>query len=350
MPVPVLEREECNTDTPFGQYREKSSQRLIYTRKTSHLVTELNYRHVLFKDYLGTAPDKHYLYQASFKGYNMTSPLEFKVGRIGAGNNRFQTIDGISWYYPWGNRLYTTFDLGRISSIDDSQKNKPSFSEGRLHYRFNEKAFMAVKAVKQYDESFGSAMFGYNGDDLLVTGEVLGGSATDTLHLAMQYISERKFDLTSDYIINQNDVSDSGIMRHYLGLETGEIYIESGIGSHFWFNGPDIDESWFYEGSLTWGNSSSDNLTAGYLVESTPASSSRTIFARAERKVSKKTTLMLGVEDTTFENSAGSVQNLEGGIRRKVQWGYFELRGAVISGGADSDMQKDVRLRAGYEF
>lgn len=51
MPVPVLEREECNTDTPFGPFREKSAQRLIYTRKTSHLVSEFNFRHVLYTDY-----------------------------------------------------------------------------------------------------------------------------------------------------------------------------------------------------------------------------------------------------------------------------------------------------------
>ncbi|MFZ5949247.1 MAG: hypothetical protein ACOYXC_00965, partial [Candidatus Rifleibacteriota bacterium] len=348
MPVPVLEREECNTDTPFGQYREKSSQRFIYTRKTSHLVTEINYRHVLFKDYLGTAPEKNYLYQASFKGYNLSSPLEFKAGRIGAGNNKLQTIDGVSWYYPWGNRLYTTVDLGRVAPIDDEQKDNPSFAEARFHYRFNEQAFMAIKGVNQYDDSFGSAMLGYNGEDLRVTGEYLGGSATDTLHLSMQYLSPKKFDWTSDYLIYHNSTSDSGTMRHYLGLETGSFYIESGIGNRFWFNGPNTPDSWFYEGTLTWGNRSSDNITAGYLVESTPASASRTIYAHAERKVSKKTTLSLGVEDTTFEKGEGSVQNLEGGIRRRVQWGHVELRGAVISGGSDSDLQKDVRLKAAY--
>jgi hypothetical protein len=58
----------------------------------------------------------------------------------------------------------------------------------------------------------------------------------------------------------------------------------------------------------------------------------------------------LGVDDTRFENQSGTVQNLEGAIRRRVQWGYFELSGALISGGSDSDLQKDVRLRAGYEF
>jgi len=34
MPVPYIEREESNTDTPFGPYREKSAQRFVYTRKT----------------------------------------------------------------------------------------------------------------------------------------------------------------------------------------------------------------------------------------------------------------------------------------------------------------------------
>ncbi len=351
MPVPVIERQEHNTDTPFGQYREKSSQRLIYTRKTSHLVTEFNYRHVLFKDYLGVAPDKHHLYQASFKGYNLTSPLEFRVGRIGAGNNNLQTIDGISWYYPWGNRMYTTVDLGKVANIDDSRKNQPSFAEARLHYNFNRQAFMAVKAVNRYDEDFGSAMFGYNGEELLLTAEFLGGSATDTMHLSMQYLSPHKFDWTSDYVINHNEDSNSGLMRHYLGLETGEFYIESGVGSTFWFDGPEMPDNRFYEGSLTWGRPSSDNISAGYLVETTPASASRTIYASAQRKVSHKTTLTLSVDDTTFDNAAGgAVQNLEGAIRRRVQWGYVELRGALISGGSDTDLQKDVRLRAGYEF
>jgi hypothetical protein len=139
-------------------------------------------------------------------------------------------------------------------------------------------------------------------------------------------------------------------MRHYLGLESGEFYLETGIGKKFWFNGPKTPEDWFYEGSLTWGSPGSDMVSAGYLVESTPASASRTIFAGAQRKISSRTFLELNVEDTTFENQNKSVQNLEGAIRRKVSWGYFELRGAVISGGSDSDLQKDIRLRAGYEY
>lgn len=350
MPVPVIEREEHNTDTPFGQYREKSSQRLIYTRKTSHLVTEFNYRHVLFKDHLGVAPDRHHLYQASFKGYNLSSPLEFRVGRIGAGNNNFQTVDGFSWYYPWGNRLYTTLDLGRIANVDGQKKSEISFAEGRFHYRFNQQAFMAIKAVNRYDKSSGAAMFGYNGDELLMTGEIIGGSATDTMHLSMHYMADNKFDWSADYLINHGDDSDSGLMRHCLGLEAGEMYIEGMAGSTFWFNGPKVPDNRFYEGSLTWGRPSGNNVSAGYLVETTPATASRTIFARAQRKVSAKTRLSLGVDDTRFENQSGTVQNLEGAIRRRVQWGYFELSGALISGGSDSDLQKDVRLRAGYEF
>lgn len=351
MPVPILERQECNTDTPFGQFREKSSQRLIYTRKTSHLITEFNYRHLLFKDFVGTAPEKSYIYQASFKGYNLSSPLEFRVGRFAAGNDLLNTIDGVSWYYPWSDKMYTSMNLGRIAPVDDDYDNDSnSYAESRLHYKFNRQAFMAIKGVNQNDETAGGLMLGYNGEEFLMTADYQSRSSTDTLRLNMQYISPHKFDMTSDYLINHNEKSDSGLMRHYLGLESGEFYLETGIGKKFWFNGPKTPEDWFYEGSLTWGSPGSDMVSAGYLVESTPASASRTIFAGAQRKISSRTFLELNVEDTTFENQNKSVQNLEGAIRRKVSWGYFELRGAVISGGSDSDLQKDIRLRAGYEY
>ena len=350
MPVPVFEREESNTDTPFSPYREKSAQRFVYTRKTTNLVSEFNYRHVLYKDLYGTAPEKNYLYQASFKGYNMSSPLEFKAGRIVTGNNLLQTVDGASWFYPWGKRLKSSLDFGRIAPIDSQNSGQPSFGEGRLHYTFNNNAFMAVKAVKQFDESFGGAMLGYNSTDFRISGEFLGGSATDSLHLSMQYIDPHKFDLTSDYRLLKGDTSDSGIMRHYAGLESGQIYFEAGVGSQFWFDGPEIPETWFYDGNISWHAVNRDNASIGYTVESTPASASRTIYARAERQISQKTNFGIGVEDTRLENSGGSVQNLEGRLRRRVQWGYVELSGAVITGGSDSDMQKDIRLRAGYEF
>lgn len=350
MPVPVFEREESNTDTPFGPYREKSAQRFVYTRKTTNLATELNFRHVLYKDLFGVAPEKNYLYQASFKGYNMSSPLEFKAGRIVTGNNLLQTIDGVSWYYPSGNRLKTTIDFGRIAAIDSGNGDQPSFAEGRMHYTFNNNAYMAVKAVKQYDENFGGAMVGYNSDEFRVSGEVLGGSATDSLHLAMQYIDPHRFDLTSDYRLFKNDVSDSGMMRHFAGLESGQMYVEAGVGSRFWYNGPKTDDTWFYDGNVSWMAKNRDNASLGYLVETTTASTSRTIYGRAERQISQKTSFGIGVEDTRFEKSGGSVQNLEGRLRRRVQWGWVELSGAVITGGGDSDLQKDVRLRAGYEF
>jgi len=350
MPVPVLEREEFNTDTPFGPYREKSAQRFVYTRKTTHLVSEFAYRHVLYKDLYGTAPEKNYLYQASFKGYNLSSPLQFKVGRMVTGNNNLQTVDGVSWFYPWGNSLKTTVDLGRIAQIDSGQSGNPSFAEGRLHYTLNESTFLAVKTVRQFDESFGGAMIGYSSEDFRITGEFLGGGATDTVHLAMQYIDPHKFDLTSDYRLFSNDQSDSGQMRHYAGIETGQLYFEAGVGNRFWFNGPKIPDAWFYEGSASWTGSKRDKASVGYLHESTNATASRTLSARADRRISHKTTFSIGVEDTRFERSAGSVQNLESSLRRRVQWGYVELSGAVITGSSDADMQKDIRLRAGYEF
>jgi len=350
MPVPVLEREECNTDTPFGPFREKSAQRLIYTRKTSHLVSEFNFRHVLYTDYMGFAPERNMLYQASFKGYNLSNPLEFKVGRIMTGNNTLQTVDGVSWFYPWGNRLKTTIDLGSIANVDTKVKGQPSFGEGRLHYSFNDNAFMAVKAVKQFDESFGGVMLGYNIRDFRMTGEYLGGSGTDTVNLAMQYIDPHNFDLTSDYRLMFNDVSDSGQMRHYVGCESGQLYFEAGVGNSFWFNGPKIDDNWFYDGSVSWQASNRDNATIGYLNEITPASASRTLYGRAERRISHKTRFSIGVEDTRFENSGGSIQNLDARLNRRVQWGYIELSGGMITGGSDANLHKDIRLRAGYEF
>ncbi len=350
MPLPIFEREESNTDTPFGPYREKSSQRFVYTRKTSHLVSEFAYRHVLYKDLFGVAPEKNYLHQASFKGYNLSSPLEFKAGRILTGNNLLQTIDGVSWFYPWGNRLKTSVDLGKVATIDSKNSGQPSFSEGRLHYSFNENAFLAIKAVKQFDESFNTAMLGYHSEDFRITGEFLGGSATDTVHLAMQYIDPRKFDLTSDYRLSKNDVSDSGQMRHYAGIETGQLYFEGGIGSCFWFNGPKTSDTWFYDGSVAWTGAKRDTANLGYMLETTNGSASRTLFARADRRISHKTTFGIGVEDTRFENSGGSVQNLESRLRRRVQWGFVELSGAIITGSSDASLEKDIRLRAGYEF
>ncbi|MBU1106207.1 MAG: hypothetical protein KKB51_06015, partial [Candidatus Riflebacteria bacterium] len=302
MPVPLLEREESNADTPFGPFREKSAQRIIYTRKTSNLVSEFNFRHVLYKDYYGVAPERNFIYQASFKGYNLSSPLEFKAGRIMTGNNTLQTVDGVSWFYPWGNRLKTTIDLGSIANIDTNTRGQPSFGEARLHYRFNDNAFLAVKAVKQFDESYGGAMLGYNSEDLRITGEFLGGSGTDTLNLAMQYIDPRRFDLTSDYRLMFNDETDSGQMRHYAGIESGQLYFEAGVGNRFWFNGPKADDMWFYDGSVAWQATNRDNASIGYTTESTLASTSRTLYARVERRISQKTSLSIGVEDTRLEN------------------------------------------------
>jgi len=350
MPLPYLEREEANTDTPFGPYREKSSQRFVYTRKTTHLVSEFNFRHVLYKDLYGVAPEKNYLYQASFKGYNMTSPLEFKAGRILTGNNLLQTVDGVSLFYPSGQRLKTTVDFGRIAAIDSKKAGQPTFAEGRVHYSFNDNAYLALKAVRQFDEDLAGAMLGYNAETFRVSGEVLSGSATDSVHLALQYFEPRRFDLTSDYRLFMNDATNSGIMRHYAGLESGQLYVEGGVGSQFWFDGPDIPDCWFYDGNVSFTSTNRDRASVGYLFETTNASSSRTLYGRVERRISHKTTFGIGVEDTRFEKSGGTVQNLEGRLNRRVQWGWIELSGAIITGASDSDVQKDVRLRAGYEF
>jgi hypothetical protein len=346
-----LERTETNTTSPFGPFRERSAQRFTYTREKTFLVTEIDFKHVQYKDLYGLAPEKNYLFQASFNGQNLSAGQDIRGGRIWTGNDLLQAVDGLSWFYPWGESLSSTFQFGQIAKIDTADKtSRPSFAEGRLNYKFNQNAWMAVQACKNYDEDFGSTMLGYTAENVKLIGEYRAGAATDSMHLGLQAFDGKRWDLTSDYYLNQNDSSNSGVMRHYLGLELGALYFEAGYGNVHWFNGPELPETSFYEGSVCWGASDKDKLSLGYSLEDTVASASRTLSVKADRRVSAKTTLSLGLQDTRFEQSGGSIQNMEAGIRRRVDWGYFELRGAVISGGQDSDLQKDVSLRAGYEF
>ena len=349
--VTRLEREESNVTSPFGEFREKSSQRLIYTREKDYLVTEFNFKRSVYKDFQGEAPEKNFLYQAAFRGFNLSNGQEFRGGRIWGGSDLFQPFDGIAWHCPWTPKLSMTTQFGQMAKIDtDDKRSKPSFSDARLQYYFNENFYMAAQGGKNYDESFGSAILGYSSDNLLCLGEVRGTGATDTVHLGMQYFDDQKWDITSDYYLNKHEDSDSGIMRHYLGIEAGQFYFETGFGNQFYFNGPDIPETAFYEGSILWGLPGKDNLSLGFLHETSPASTARTISARAERRISRNTSFTLGVEDTRFEKGDGSIQNLEGSLYRKVDWGYLELRGGVISGGSDSDLQKDISLKVGYNF
>lgn len=355
MPVPILERQEYNTESPFSEWREKSSQRIIYTRKTPHLITEFNFRHVLFAPDEGEAHKSSQLYQASFTGYNMQSPLSFRVGRIITGNNVLQTIDGISLRYPWGKRLSTTLDIGRVAPIDnnsisDSETNQPSFSEGRIQYNFDHSSFMAIKTVQNFDESSSGIMFGYNNHGLLFTGEYLAGSATNTAALEMQYYNDSGVDIGAQYKTLSHNDKNTAMMRHFAGYETGNLYFEAGMGSHFLFGGNDDKSNDFYEGSISWGLSDQDRLTFGSIHESAIGSSSRTIYASAERRVSPNTRFGLSVEDCRLIDGPYSYQQLEASWWRRVHWGYYDLRAAIITGGSESSMQKDIRLSAGYEY
>lgn len=349
---PVIERVEKNTTSPFTAFREKSVQRFIFTKKAPYLVTEFNYKHATYKDMFGDAPSRNMLFEASLRGINLSGGQDFHVGRIWTGNDLLQPVDGLSWYSPWGDRLSTSFQFGQFSKIDfDEKASKPSFAEGRLQYKLNKNAFMAVQSSKNYDKDFGSFMTGYNSKKLKTFAEYRTGNSTDTAHLALQYYDGSKFDITSNYYLNRNDGQDSAVSRNYLGVSMGNIYLEVGAGGVFFFGDQlATNDSSFTEGSLDWDVTGKDRLTCGYSLETLPASSSRTLSAMAERKVSSRTSFSLGVENTTYDNGVGSIQNYEGTFKRYVDWGYFELRGAVISGGEDSDLQKDISLKAGYEF
>lgn len=349
--TPQIERIENNTTSPFGQFREKSVQRFIFTKIAKHLVTEFDFKHVTYKDLFGYAPSKNMLYEASFRGYNLVGNKDFRVGRIWAGNDLLQPIDGASWHSPWGNKVSTTVQFGQIAKIDFDDKNgRPSFAEGRLQYQMNESAYFALQSCKNYDDDFASAIIGYSGDSLKVFSEYRSGNTTDTAHLALQYFDGKIIDITSDYYLNRNTTSDSGVARTYLGISLGKFYIETGIGITSYFNDINDEDSSFYEGSLTWEVTGKDQLSMGYCLETLPASSARTLSARAERNVSANTNFSLGVDTTSYDNNLSSIQNFESSLRRRVDWGYIELRGAIISGGDNSDLQKDISLKAGYDF
>lgn len=348
-----LQREEISTFSPFGQYREKSSQRLTYNHQTPYLVSEFEYRHVVFKDFLGEAPRLNQLYQASFHGRNMETPMEFKAGRIWTGNHSFRPVDGVSWWYPWGRRLATTIEVGNIARIEDQKRSDgPSYFEGEFRYTFNHQAFLSVQAGQDYKTRFSSAQVGYHLDDLKLIGEYASSGATDTWRLGLQYFDGQRVDLTGDYRLQMNDATNSGIARNLIGVELGSFYLETGVGGRFFFGDDKLPRSTFYEGTLTWGapKQGKDTLSLGYLLETSPASSAHTLSGTAERNVTKRTRISLGLSSTRFGGNDDSIQNLEGRLRRLVEWGYYELRLAVINGGGNDDLQKDVGLSAAYRF
>jgi hypothetical protein len=349
----TLQREEISTFSPFGQYRERSTQRVVYNHLTPYLASEFEFKHATFKDFQGTAPTLNLLYQASFRGYNMDTPLEFKAGRIWTGNQRFRPVDGVSWSYPWGKRLTTRLEFGQLPRIEDRDRyNQPAYFEGRLHYRFNDEAFFAVQGIQDDRDHFTSTMVGYQIDTLKFIGEYQSSGATDSARVSLQYYDGKRLDLTGDYRISRHEGTDTGIMRNLLGWEIGTCYFEGGVGGKFHFDGPRLPSSSFYEGNLTWGlpKKGKDTMSLGYMLETSPGSSSRTLSGLAERNISSNTRLSLEAASTRFDSGRNSVQNLETRLHRKVDWGYFEVLFGVITASDIDDLQKEVRLRAGYEF
>jgi hypothetical protein len=349
-----LDREEINTQSPFGPFRERSTQRLTWYRWQPYLTSELSFRHVIYKDFAGVASKAHQLYHASFSGRPLTTPLEFSAGRIWAGNHQLRPIDGATWWYPWGERLKTTLTVGRSARVDlNGQGEQPSFFEGRFDYRFNQETTLTFQRNQEFKEGFSSGQIGYKIDNLRFLGEYRNTGATGTARLGLQYYDGHRCDLTGDYRLNQHDDGDSGVMRNILAIEMGEFYLETGVGGTFFLEEPRVkNDTHYYEGSVTWGDprTRKDILQIGYMLEKAPASSARTLSGHAERRVSRKTTLGLGVSSTVFEESGASIQNLEGSLHRRVDWGFYEIRLGMINSASQGNLQKDVGLRAGYEF
>jgi len=348
-----LERTERNVTTPFGSWRERSEQRVTYGHFTPYLSSEFQFRHAIFKHEWGTKTGRDFLTQASFSGRNMNSPMNFKVGRIWSGNALFRSVDGGSWTYPWGRRLSTTLEAGRLATHDlEDDENKPGYFEGRLNYRFNEQVTFAILSEQEWRDRYSAAQLGYVIDALRLIGEYRSSGATDTWRMGMQYYDGKCVDLTADYRLNDNDVTSSGVGRATAGFESGQMYFESSVGGRFFFDKEKLPDSTFYEGNVTWGNTRLGESSAGlgYTVESGVASVSRTISGTVERVVTKRTRIGLTLAETRFDQGKTNVQNMESRLHRRVDWGFYELRFALISGGADSDLEKDIALRAGYEF
>lgn len=348
-----LERTERNVTTPFGPWRERSEQRITYGHFTPYLSSEFQFRHAIFKHEWGGKTGRDFLTQASLSGRNMNSPMSFKVGRIWSGNTLFRSIDGGSWTYPWGRRLSTTLEAGRLATHDlGDDANKPGYFEGRLNYRFNEQTTFTVLSEQEWRDRYSAAQLGYVIDALRLIGEYRSSGATDTWRMGMQYYDGKCVDLTADYRLNYNDATNSGVGRATAGFESGQMYFESSVGGRFFFDKEKIPDSTFYEGNVTWGNTRLGESSAGlgYTVESGVASVSRTISGTVERVVTRRTRIGLTLAETRFDQGKTNVQNMESRLHRRVDWGFYELRFALISGGADSNLEKDIALRAGYEF
>lgn len=353
LPKSCFERVETGKTSPFGPYRERSTQRVVYNHVTPYLVSEFDFKHSVFCDYMGFAPTSDRLYQASFSGRNLSNALEFKAGRIWCGSDRFRAMDGVSLRYPWGRRLSTTLDIGK--SVDPELKNSidsNDLSQAHVQYRFNRNTVMSVTGGREYEGSFTSTRIGYQMESLLLSGEYCTTSGTDTCRLGLQYYDGTRFDLTSDYRLNVNRDTNSGALRNTFGIDAGSLYFELSAGGAFYYGGEKLPDNAYYEGTVTWGDSGimKDTLSLGYLMETSPASSAKTISAQAERRISRNTFLNLGLSSSRLDEGKNSIQNIESILHRRVDWGYFELGFALINGANDETLQKEIRLRAGYHF
>lgn len=350
---PQVTREERSATAEFIPYRERSTQAFLYTHTTNWLVNEFDFRHVSYHPKPGQKSQANQLWQASFTGKNLTAPMEFKVGRHWTGQDRFHCIDGGTWDYRWGNRLSTIVTAGQFARIDETiPDHRPQVFEGRLHYRFNDQTFFALGGGQDDKKDHSLAQLGWKLDTLRLLGEHRSTGATDTWRVSMQYLHPSKIDLLADYRVEVNDGKAGGLTRALVAYDAGRCYIEGAVGNHFRPDEARRDNRAFYEGSLTFGKPDLglDGVTLSYLLERGLASDARTISGTAERKVSDKTRLFIDLSNTRFEEGRESLQNLGGRLHRRVEWGYYELGFALITGGNDPSLQKDVNLRAGLEF
>ncbi len=353
-PPIILEREENNTQVPFEPWRERSTQAFTYVHEQPWLTNEFKLKHTTFKDVPGYRQQLTTIQQASAYGHNMTSPLEFQAGRHWTGNSTYRPVDGVTFYYPWGNRLSTTVTTGRFAYIYEHQSaRRPDFFEGQIHYQFNDQTYLRVQGDQEVDTQNTTVQVGYAIDSFKIIGETRNSSGTDTYRLSFVYQNDQKFDFNTDYFVYLS-ASDTSVLRSYVAYDMGKWYLETGAGKKFLFGDGSRSprENAFYEGTLQWGNPARhiDNLTLGYLLETSGIAEARTLSGTGERVISPKTRLSLSVADTRFDDGRSSVQNLEGRFHRKVEWGYFEIRCGLISGWRADALDKDIGLRAGYEF
>jgi hypothetical protein len=349
----LLEREESNVTSPFTPYRERSSQRVEWQERGPFLTPELSFRHITYHFVPGMKTSANHLYMGSLKATNPDNPLITKVGRIWTGNDLYHPVDGISCHYTFGNRVSGNLSLGRTPSVSlDGKDKQPSFSEARLRFKLNDQAFINLRSNQEWEDRYSSCQVGYAAESITALGEYRSTGATDTWRVSLQCYHLDWGDLTSDYRVNLHDGKNSGIFRNTLGIGSKKLYLETGIGKKFYFGDWKLPEADYYDGTISFGLSRhrQDNVSLGYLVETGVASEARTISGSAERFMSKNTKLGLVLAETRINEGRSSVQHLESYLHRTVYWGFYEIRVGLANTARVENTQKDVHLRAGYEF